>query len=334
MVFDVLQLNAQFAQAVGPFLEGGHSKLVYDAATSARVCAQQFGLNLANIFHAQSAFQMLVNRQPDDVHELLQFCDMQEAEKMKGLSKMLDRAPELWTHRPLQQDTLKFAVERSCLLLDCGHKLFKKLEGVLGAATHEKVFAASAQCVQQGASHGWELRNSGFTGERHDPELVNWLARRFGQEPGPSDANKDLVTEKIIRAGDSPRTASWRATVAMVNVRARSVGRERSDSPSLENWIAKRNNVKQDAPRAPAPREHRASSLPPRSSSTFISEPATSAPNPHSSAAEPFWLQGQQQHKAWVEMMEEEQARKADEQDLFNALNKVDEHRMAQAERS
>lgn len=336
-VFDVLQLGERFA-ALTNFLQCGVSKLVFDVKVVAKICAQQHGIALANVFHAESAFHMLNNRNPKHLVELLEFCHGANP-RLSATAKMIDRAPELWTHRPLAKDTVAFAIESLVSLLESGHVLMDKLMAKYKGSANEMVLQASTAMVQQAVDRGFALRNAGITGsERHDPELNSWLARRFNHTAEPYAPGDMGFGGNVVREGDSPRTASWRATVAMVSgVRERSVARQRSESPSLDNWIKQRNNVKEDGPgtdvRQPG-KTHRASSLPPESrgvSSSFISEakpagqPAGQSPNVRPTV-EPVWDHDGGQ-KNWAEYLEEEQAQgkpDADEQELFQALRKED----------
>mmetsp|Transcript_30747 Transcript_30747/g.102427 ORF Transcript_30747/g.102427 Transcript_30747/m.102427 type:complete len:808 (+) Transcript_30747:120-2543(+) len=345
-MFDILQLGESFT-ALTDFLQHGQtSKLMYDVGTHAKICAQQFAITLACVFHAQSAFQMLSNRMPGSMIEVLEWCGVAPPH-LKGTSVMMERAPALWTQRPLSKETLTFAVESLCSLLDSGHVLWRRLMTAFGQNAGQMVQATSMQRVQEAASKGWELRQAGNTGEPHDPELNDWLARRFGQTPEQARAiDADFLPADAVRAGDSPRTASWRATVAQMGgatTRSKSLTRQRSSSPSLDNWIERRNNVKDGTPKV-----HRASSLPPRGS-TFISEKKEKQPltSPLLAASGPpanfgpsvSWDAPGAAGKNWAEMLEEEKqasdvAEKESEENLFKELQQEEQRRLAQAELS
>mmetsp|Transcript_41771 Transcript_41771/g.89691 ORF Transcript_41771/g.89691 Transcript_41771/m.89691 type:complete len:731 (-) Transcript_41771:209-2401(-) len=326
VIFDVLQLGEQF-QILGEFLSNNISKLVYDVDTHAKICAQQFGMNMNRVFHAQSAFSLLRGRNPETMVELLEWCGT-SSPNLKQTSVMMDRVPELWTHRPLSRDTLNFAVEYLCSMLDSGHSLFNRLVEQFGASAEQKITSASEQRVNEAAQRGWELRNAGFTGEPHDPELNNWLARRFGQTQANLRSGDDTFHD-AVRVGDSPRTASWRATVAQMggaSSRGMSRPRQRSSSPSLATWIARRNNLKPDSSKI-----HRASSLPPNPSG-FISDgnpPPTSSNVKNSpqmrASVEPMpW--DTQEHKNWADAADEEQAN----QEIDNVIREVERNRQAE----
>lgn len=348
-VFDLLQLGDAF-QALMPFLQSNTvSKLIYDVATNAKLCAQQFGITLAGVFHAQSAYELLVGQQAGSLIELLDWCKVAPAQA-RAEATMMERAPELWGHRPLAKETIIHAVHSVSFLHAAGHILWTRIVGSGGNQSASMVTQASQQRVQAAVSAGWALRNQGIkaTDNRYDPELDSWLARRFNakQEDGPP------VPEGAVRAGDSPRTASWRATVAQMQPTAHrsksrglSQSRQRSESPSLEGWIAARNQVKgteQVAVTATAPRAHRATSLPPKRLDAQMGGEREYVPtSPMMTPGGLEALRSELQLEAlkgdgrtWAEILEDEQAteEKDADDDLFKTLQQEDRRRLAEAE--
>ena len=103
-----------------------------------------------------------------------------------------------------------------------------------------------------------------------ESDLDDWLAKRFGRQEAaapPSaavrarSADKPKLPETAFREGDSPRTAAWRAAVAELNPPRIQPSRQRSASPTLNNWLSRRDERRANArPGA----SHRASSLPSR----------------------------------------------------------------------
>lgn len=228
-----------------------------------------------------------------------------------------------------------------------------------GQRSAQTVTQTSQQRVQAATNAGWQLRQKGITaGEgQHDAELDSWLARRFGA--GASGGARDKPAEEgpppegVVRAGDSPRTASWRATVAQLQPhrsksRALSQSRQRSESPGLDSWIARRNQVKgtDDVATSKEPKAHRASSLPPKRSE-FINSASDRGIKPSSplvgpaSAMEALRMGLQLDSlkgdgRTWAEILEDEQATQEDEkdadEDLFKTLQQEEKKRLAQAE--
>lgn len=223
-----------------------------------------------------------------------------------------------------------------------------------GQRSAQMVTQASQQRVQGATAAGWALRQKGITAGdgNHDPELDSWLARRFGG-PLPKQT-EEALPEGVVRAGDSPRTASWRATVAQLQpARSKSralsqSGRQRSESPSLDNWIARRNQVKgsEEAATSKEPKARRVSSLPPKRSE-FISSASdrefkpSSPPLVPASAMEALRMGLQLDSlkgdgRTWAEILEDEQATQEEEkdadEDLFKTLQQEEKKRLAQAE--
>mmetsp|Transcript_118425 Transcript_118425/g.342414 ORF Transcript_118425/g.342414 Transcript_118425/m.342414 type:complete len:715 (-) Transcript_118425:395-2539(-) len=345
-VFDLLQLGESF-QALTPFLQSTTvSKLIYDVPTYAKLCAQQFGISLASIFHAQSAYELLVGQQAGSLIELLEWCGVAPPQA-RAEATMMERAPELWGHRPLAKETIISAVHSVSFLHSAGYVLWNRITENGGQRSANMVTQASQQRVQEAVDAGWQLRNQGIqaTDQRYDPELDSWLARRF--KARTEDA--PVLPEGVVRAGDSPRTASWRATVAQMQPgghrsksRGFSPGRQRSESPSLEGWIAARNQVKgteQVSATTTAPRAHRATSLPPRSANTREHQPPSPLMTPGALETMRMGLQLEAlkgDGRTWAEILEDEQAteEKDADDDLFKQLKEEDRRRLAEAELS
>jgi len=335
-LFDMIQLGDSF-QVLMPFLQNGQvSKLIFDVQ-HAKTLAQQFGITLAGIFLAPCAFEMLASRPASTMIDLLEWCGVAPP-FARSEALMMERAPELWSHRPLAKDTLVVGVQSICYLHAAGHVLWMRLRSTCGPNAGHMVLNNSHTRVQTVAAVGWQLRQAGQ--DAPDPELNDWLARRFGKpdtsttEPEVAD-NYELNT--AVREGDSPRTASWRATVAKVQgsssrAVSRSAGepsRQRSSSPTLESWIARRNAVFKSGDQ---PKVHRATSLPPRPSE-FIKDNESFKPT--SPTMEPFRMaslnldQLAGDGRTWAEMLDDE---RAGEDALFKDLQKEEQRRLAQAE--
>merc|ERR1712048_104044 len=169
-------------------------------------------------------------------------------------------------------------------------------------------------------------------GERTDPELNEWLAKRHGLATAPraksaarrASSQERFLPPDAVRAGDSPRTASWRAAVAQTSGRALSKERQRSSSPSLEHWLAKRSEVKKGAERHTA---RRASSMPPARGSE--ANKAAESFQVEDIAPIPWDPERNEDRKAWAEVQDEDQA---EEDGLFQEME--DRRRQMQAEQS
>jgi len=186
-----------------------------------------------------------------------------------------------------------------------------------------------------------------------DADLDDWLAKRFtegaaarkkedsagakGATSLPNLAFPDrraLSKERLpfaramLKDGDSPRTAAWRAAVAQTHPQSSlsaSLSRHRSSSPSLENWLSRRTCEKGSRKAGEA---RRASSLPPaQKDSTFSG--LRNGPLPAYSH-----IDHEVDHRAWVEIVEEEQEKEAKEceDDLFEELKLEEIRRLRQAE--
>lgn len=340
-LFDILQLGVSF-QAVMPFLQNGQiSKLMYDAPTHAKILAQQFGITLAGVFHAETAYEMLAVKQPVSMVDLLQWCG-KASSVLKAEALMMERAPELWSHRPLAEDTLAFAINAVCILHAAGYVLWYRLCNKLGQSTAQMALQVSEQRAQAAAAAGWAVRQAGVHQDRYDPELDKWIAQRQGLQAGTlSGAPQPYAPSPAVRAGDSPRTASWRATVAQMQSRPSTElgSRQRSSSPTLQSWLERRSAAR----RSDDHKVHRASSLPPPKSTFVGGGAAVPSMSPTLTAGiEPFRLGFHldslaSDGRTWAEILEEEQAREAEkdsEEDLFKQLQQEEQRRLVQAELS
>lgn len=350
-VFDLLQLGEHF-RALMPFLQNNTvSKLIFDVPTHAKLCAQQFGITLAGVFHAQSAYELLVGTSANSLIDLLEWCGTAPPQA-RAEATMMERAPGLWAHRPLAQETIINGVHSISFLHAAGHVLWTRLCKFGGQQSAHTVTQTSQQRVQAAAAAGLQLRNQGIQAGTNvdDPELDTWLARRFGKGSPPEDMPRP---ENIIRAGDSPRTASWRATVAQMHPnrsksRGPSQSRQRSESPSLDTWIQQRNQIKGTDEGGPTePKAHRASSLPPKRSPDAVqtasdrefkpNSPMLDAANLHLSYEQLESLKGD--GRTWADVLEEEQntqgqntqeEEKDADEELFNQLRQVDARRQSE----
>jgi len=203
-----------------------------------------------------------------------------------------------------------------------------------------------------------------------DGEMDDWLAKRFGKKGGasasgdkgtPASAQSATVGERgapaipgigrralsqdrlpllasAMRDGDSPRTAAWRAVVAQMSAphggRAAASSqlgsRQRSSSPTLENWLARRTVEKGKEPGE----SRRASSLPPPPRESVL-EPAFGQFDGLPRTMPVYsHIDVEVDHRPWVEIVEEEHEKEAKEceDDLFEELKQEDLRRLNEAE--
>lgn len=340
ILFDIMQLGAHI-QALIPFLQNPDAnKIVYDAQMHATVLAHKFGITLAGVIDVHCAFQVLNGYPTASLPDFLEWCGVAHAFAKAEASKM-EKSPQLWAHRPLPGNMLTYAVQGICMLHAIVPGFWPKLYA-FGPGTHEMVKSVSQQQVQMAAAAGWSCRQAGlWIGEhevppggsppgaagpgreqaapRPDPELDDWLARRFGggeaapsrggtqREPSQEPATPlAALSGGAVRAEDSPRTASWRAAVAQ---QSQSKDRPRSSSPSLTNWLAKRSEVKADAP-TQKPRK----SPPPRDTDDKTRKPDKEAhkfEGPFDIGLQQF-ISLNEDRKAWAEILDEEGAHTGD----------------------
>lgn len=385
-LFDVAQLGEQ-VQVLLPFLQNARaSKLIHNAQQYATVLAQQFGLTLAGVIDANWAYETLHGKPLGCLSDLLDWCGVLPL-NVKEEALRIERNPELWAHRPLARNVLMYAVQSICTLHSAVPVLWSRLTDALGPSVFDVADTASRQRVEVAAAAGWACRQAGLWTAEHiypqapnpgfpepDPELNDWLAKRFGANssttPAPSSSpaagggtgnaargqgpalpsvarraqsQEPLASATaVVRADDSPRTASWRAAMAQLGPQAQNrafSARQRSSSPCLETWLARRSEIKAAEPALKPPR--RASSLPPRGTGMDSSGPQFAQP-----PLEQFGIGFQQMseytaldrdQRPWAEILEEEQAQEAEEsrrceEDLFEELQQEERRRLAQSE--
>lgn len=273
-IFDVVQLGEQMHILAPFFTNPNAAKISADASTHATVLAHKFGINLTGVIDAQWAYETVEKRTMVSPVEILEWCGMAPMD-YKNEAKRLEGNPEIWGQRPLSQPVCSHATQGICLLYNAAAGvMWEHLGRAFGPAAFNKVKVASQNRAEMAAAAGWACRNIGlYTAEQDyekESDLDDWLAKRFGrQDPAPApsaatrarSAEKPKLPETAFREGDSPRTAAWRAAVAELNPPRMQPSRQRSASPTLENWLNRRDERKANArPGA----SHRASSLPSR----------------------------------------------------------------------
>lgn len=233
------------------------------------------------------------------------------------------------------------------------------------ACRHQGLYTGDHERAETGGKSGSQqygfTETGGFVkGPRpaDDHDLDDWLARRHGKpngatrvpSQGPGGSSKRALSLEnrlpptAMRAGDSPRTASWRAAVAIQTPGALLGGaRDRSGSPDLDDWLESRAKAKGATLAGSEERAGRASSLDlPRSREEKRSRRAASQPPGHASDeftgltfTLPKFCRPDEDRRAWAEILEEEQAQEAEcEEDLFQELRKEERKRLAQVERA
>lgn len=358
-LFDVIQLGEQ-VNALSPFFTNPQaSKIMIDATTNATVLAHKFGINLAGAVDAQWAYESLNRKAMLSPIEVLDWINVATPQLRDDYYKF-ERSPEYWGHRPFDRGALLFAVQSICMLHAGCSSLWKRLSMAFGQATYQMVVQTSQQRVDMAAAAGWACRQAGvwteqtannsyFAKQEKDEELDDWLARRF-QRPGPAEPVKPagaalrassqeaVLPPNAMREGDSPRTAAWRARMAQINplpLRSSSKSRQRSRSPSLERWLARRGNAKSgEEDHEPARPSRRASSVP-SSRDSQIKLP--DLPDFSMSLKVPTaFTTNEVDGRAWAEIVEEEQALEARlvDEELFEDLKQEERKRISQAELS
>lgn len=272
-IFDVVQLGEQMHILAPFFTNPNATKISSDASTHAEVLAHKFGINLTGVIDAQWAYETVEKRTMVKPVEILEWCGMAPMD-YKNEAERLAGNPEIWGQRPLSQPVLSHATQGICLQHAAANVMWEHLGRAFGPTAFNKVIMNSQRRAEMAAAAGWACRNAGlYTAEQDyqkESDLDDWLAKRFGrQEPGapPSaavrarSADKPKLPETAFREGDSPRTAAWRAAVAELNPPRIQPSRQRSASPTLNNWLSRRDERRANArPGA----SHRASSLPSR----------------------------------------------------------------------
>lgn len=254
-LFDIMQLG-EHVGALSQFLQNADTpKFIFNAQLASQVLAHKFGITVAGVIDVGTAYQMLNNGQPlANLMDYLEWCGVALPGARAEWQKM-DRNPELWAHRPSARPTLNYAVQGICSLHASYPLLSSRLVSFFGPTSLEMVENLSNQLVRVHATAGWSCRNAGlWIGEQGvpkedgDAELDDWLSKRFSKGEGAA-GRRTASPEKLglpdlpvtaVRAEDSPRTASWRAAVAQLAAPSTAT-RQRSASPTLETWIARRN---------------------------------------------------------------------------------------------
>ena len=279
-MFDVMQLGEQLYSLVPFFTNANSSKITTDATTHATVFAHKFGINLNGVIDAQWAYEALEKKGMVNACNFLDWCGLTTV-SFKDEAARLENSPEIWGQRPLVQQALMHATEGICLLHSASAVMWTRLAKSFGQNVFNMVANASRQRVEMAAAAGWACRNAGlWTAEQDypvpgdkDAELDDWLAKRFGKasekQPPPAalrarSAERPALPESAFRQGDSPRTAAWRAVVAQMNPPRIQPSRQRSASPTLENWLSRRGSAREQKARQAPGASHRASSLPSR----------------------------------------------------------------------
>lgn len=340
ILFDVMQLGAHI-QALIPFLQNPHAeKIVYDAQMHATVLAHKFGITLGGVIDVHYAFQVLNGQPTNSLADFLEWCGVASTFAKNEIMRM-ERIPQMWAQRPIPSNMLSFAVQVICMLQSIVPLFWPKLYA-FGPGTVETVKTVSQQQVRMAAAAGWSCRQAGlWIGEhevapggtagaqgpgreaekRMDPELDDWLARRFGgggaaspgrgggahREPSQEPATPMLTLPGVaVRAEDSPRTASWRAAMS---TQTHGKDRPRSDSPSLESWLARRSEVKASGDE---PVRRRSVSPKPRGADDERRESDQEArhlaPFDIGLAMQEF-VSTNEDRKAWAEIIDDEQAK-------------------------
>merc|ERR1719323_2153426 len=107
-LIDVMQLTDQFHN-LRPFLTNPHTlKLIHDADLHATVLAHKFGVTLAGVIDTHCACEMLSGSGFKGICEFVEWCGMSMASAKQG-AMILERSPEMWAHRPLDNIAQKYA---------------------------------------------------------------------------------------------------------------------------------------------------------------------------------------------------------------------------------
>jgi hypothetical protein len=355
VLFDIMQLGESVGR-LQQFLEDPNiPKFMYNAKLGSTVLAHKFGITFSGVIDLGTAYEMICSDSRDSrsqsslgsLVDYFEWCNMAVPNLKQEYDKMEQNA-EWWAHRPLANRCMHFAVTGVCTLYGTYPILVEKLVRRLGQSSREELARRSQQLVTVHATGGWSCRNAGlWIGEqgaepsREDPELDDWISRRMHK--GPSAAARRLSPEKVIRAQqaelppsavraeDSPRTASWRAAVAAVAAPSRTDGRQRSASPTLESWLASREQVKSGQP---AQKSQRSASVPvPRSKPQKKEE---DAPTETTVFSGPFGIgmdlfNSQGPRRAWADHDDKDGAEDEGE-DIFRHLGEVEKARLRESQ--
>lgn len=364
-LFDIMQLGESI-QLLMPFLTNPHSSKIFnDAQQHATVLAHKFGIMLQGVIDAQCAVEMLTGKPITTLCDFVEWCGVGPPYLREEFNRW-ERTPEVWAHRPIPKAACNYLVIGACGLQAGGSILWQRLWNQLGPSGPAMVANSSQHRVQMASSAGLHCRAAGlWTGEtdfpeatsaitgppqeKPDPELDDWLARRFGGPGGGGAVRREpsirklpsQVAASVMREGDSPRTASWRAAVAQMDLqRMDNKERNRSSSPDLESWIARRTAILGGVD---ANQSRRASSLPPVRSSAqktkvSINEQMVNMPPPTTSHDGPFGFglqipafHDEPDRRDWAEILEDEQAKEAEEEgDLFKQMEEERQRALSQ----
>jgi hypothetical protein len=353
-LFDIMQLG-EHVGALTNFLQSATTpKFIYSASLAGQVLAHKFGITLMGCIDVGIAYEMIENKQLIDLDDFFDWCGVvipgarQEAQRLK-------ERPDFWAHRPLARSTINFAVQNIATLHASYPMVSTRMYSFCGPQSIDMALLRTNQVVKLSAQGGLACRSQGlWIGEQnpakeHDHQMDDWLEKRFGQKSaappqrrGASPLRKDVkldlpaLPDTAVRAEDSPRTASWRAAVAALTAPS-TASRQRSSSPTLESWLARRSQVG-DIEKEPQSR--RATSLP--SITRKLPTTSLNSEEPSENEAKRWdggrafdigvsFLQPDEPRRQWVDMTEDET--KEDQEELFAELDNVEKTRLAQAEK-
>mmetsp|Transcript_11123 Transcript_11123/g.25207 ORF Transcript_11123/g.25207 Transcript_11123/m.25207 type:complete len:1125 (+) Transcript_11123:69-3443(+) len=325
-LFDVLQLG-EHVHAVLSFLQNQRiSKIVHDAHPLATALAFNFGVQIAGaVVDATWVYENLVRKDKSGgLTDVLEWCEVSSRE-MHEDSVKAEKMAKGWRDRPLVRSVLSYAAQAVCLLHATGPVMWQRLNSWGGANGPNLAMGNSAQKVWQACQVGWSLRQvhmqkwgngvggvmggmpGGTEPDQQDPDLDDWLAKRFNPDQGGGKATSSLAlggavrraqsqrafrsssVDRLggVRLGDSPRTAEWRAAVAyQKGISSSNLGegsRDRSNSPTMLDWIQRREAIKQ-AEQSGQSRSRRAASAGPIMRPSMRAE--ASSPGPRGRAAD------------------------------------------------
>lgn len=361
-LFDIMQLGEHVTALTGFLQSATTPKFIYNAQLAATVLAHKFGLTLMGCIDVGIAYQMIENNVLLELDDYFDWCGVvipgarQEAQK-------LQKNPDTWAHRPMAKSTVNFAVQNIATVHASYQMLSTRLFSFCGPQSIDMALLHTNQMVQVHATAGWSCRKAGlWVGEQNpakehdDLAMDDWLQKRFGKKSAAPPTRREAsplrqgvkldlpaLPETAVRAEDSPRTASWRVAVAALTAPSQP-SRQRSSSPTLDSWLARRSQVLDEEKE---PQSKRASSLP----SITRKLPTTSLKPDEPAKADndakrwdgpfdigmrgiPFGQLGGDR-KAWVDITEDEQTKDAeeDQEELFAELNNMTTTRLQQAEK-
>lgn len=333
-LFDYIQLGETVSQLT-PFLTNKYSKIVHDTQTYAGMFAHHYGIKLQGVIDAQWGYETITGHPLYCQNDLLEWCGVAPPGWTDECAKM-EKNDMWWLDRPLAQPAVRFAVQGVCSLYHTSPVLWQKLSANFGSTALQKIMSASSQRVEMAYSAGWACRQAGLWVGEHgfphgtigqpepdDPEMDTWLAQRFGERHRPAEraakraasvrahSQEQHLPADAVRECDSPRTASWRAAVASINPEAlgparQPLGRTRSRSPELDDWLSQRTKAKLGG-EAVTPRRHR-SVPPPKPSGS--PQPTTKGASDDTEVGRPMrpFILEERDDRAWAEILADEQA--------------------------